>query len=160
MYIETERFGQIDLDECRVINFPFGLPGFEELKNFIILEVDESKPLYWLQSADNGHICLPVIIPFEFMDDYYVEIRDSELADLKIQSKDDLMLMNVVVIPEDITGMTANLAAPIIVNAKEGLAKQIIIDSKDLPIRFPVYEPIMMKLKGGQTDAGTVAEEG
>lgn len=161
MVIETDRFGDIDLQDKRVIAFPQGLPGFEELRQFIILEVDESRPLYWLQATENRHISLPVIIPFEFMDDYFIEIRDYELHDLKIENKNDLLIMNVVVVPEDITKMTANLAAPIIVNAKLGIGKQIIVDAKELPIRFPIYDVIVKKLtEGGEANAGSVQEEG
>lgn len=159
MYIETDRFGRIDLQNSKVIQFPLGLPGFEELKQFIIVEVDESKPLLWLQSTENRHVCLPVIIPFEFMDDYYIEIHDAELNDLQIEDKDDLLLMSVVVVPEDLSKMTANLAAPIVINARLGLGKQIIVDAKDMPVRFPIYDLIMQKLKGGSSDAGAVAEE-
>ncbi len=162
MIIETERFGQIELQECRIIEFAHGLPGLEELHKYIILEVTESKPLYWLQSIESKHICLPVIIPFEFMEDYFIEIRDCEMEELKLEGKDDLLIMNVVVIPEDIRQMTANMAAPIVVNAKQGMGKQFIIDAKDLPIRLPIYDMIMNKLKkeGVQADAGIVEKEG
>lgn len=157
MMIETERFGSIDINNCKVIKFLNGLPGFEELKEFIILEADESKPLYWLQSTENMHVCLPMIIPFELMEDYFVEIHDSELNDIDITDQNDLMLMNVVVIPEDITKMTANMAAPIVINAKSGIGKQIIIDSKELSVRHPIYESIMQKLKGVEADAGSLS---
>lgn len=160
MTIESDRFGTIDLEDRKLISFPVGLPGFEELREFIILEINESKPLYWLQSIENKHVCLPAVIPFEFMDDYFLEIRDHELDELKIESKSDLLIMNIVVIPEDITKMTANMAAPIVVNAKLGIGKQIIIDAKELPIRFPIYELIMNKLKEESDNAGSVAQEG
>lgn len=160
MIIETERFGSIDMDNCRVLHFAQGLPGFEELKEFVILEADESKPLYWLQSTENMHICLPVIIPFELMDDYFIEIRDNELSELGISNESDLLLMNVVVIPTEFEKMTANMAAPLVVNAKLGIGKQIIIDSKDLSVRYPIYDIIMQKLKGVEADVGAVSKEG
>lgn len=157
MMIETERFGSIDINNCKAIKFLNGLPGFEELKEFIILEADESKPLYWLQSTENMYICLPMIIPFELMEDYFIEIHDNELNDINITNQNDLMLMNVVVIPEDITKMTANMAAPIVINAKSGIGKQIIIDSKEFSVRYPIYESIMRKLKGVEADAGSLS---
>ncbi|MDL2289329.1 flagellar assembly protein FliW [Clostridia bacterium OttesenSCG-928-F22] len=158
MVVETERFGDIDLNDNKVIEFPAGLPGFEDLHKYILLETDETKPLYWLQSIEDKYISLPVIIPFEFVEDYCLEIRDYELQELNIQSQNDLLIMNVVVIPEDLTKMTTNLAAPVIVNARDGVGKQIIIDAKEMPIRFPIYEAIMKKLKGGEKDAGAVQE--
>lgn len=156
MFIETERFGDFELKDSKVIDFPLGLPGFEELHKFIILEIGDTQPLYWLQSTENKYIALPTLIPFEFVEDYFIEIRDNEMQELNIESKNDLLIMNVVVIPDDITKMTVNLAAPIIINAKLGLGKQIIIDAADLPIRYPVYDAIMKSLTGGGKDAGTI----
>lgn len=160
MFIETERFGNFDSEDVRIIDFPVGLPGFEELKKFIILEISETKPLYWLQSAEDKYIALPVIIPFEFIDDYYIDIRDSELGELDIQDQNDLLILNVVVVPEDMKKMTANLAAPIIINTRAGKGKQIIIDAAELPIRYPIYDAIINKLKGGAKDAGAVEKRG
>lgn len=161
MIIETERFGDFDLQDSKVIEFTTGLPGFEELHNFIILKILDTKPIYWLQSTENKYVSLPVIIPFEVLDDYCIEIRDKELEELEIESQKDLLILNVVVIPEDMTKMTVNKAAPIIINAKLGRGKQIVIDAKELPVRYPVYEDVMKSLaNGGDTDASAIEKEG
>ena len=156
MIIETDKFGSFDTKDSKIIDFPAGLPGFEDLKKFIILEIKDTKPIYWLQSTEDCHVSLPVIITFEIFDDYNLDIRDNDLAELQFESKNDLLIMNVVVIPEEIEKMTVNLAAPIIINAKHGIAKQIIIDATDLPIRYPVYEALMKSLEGGDKDAGVI----
>lgn len=158
MIIDTDRFGSFDTKDSKLIEFPSGLPGFEELRHFIILEIGQTKPIYWLQSTENKYIALPVILTFEILDDYYIDIRENELEDLFVESQTDLLVMNVVVIPEEIEKMTVNLAAPIVINAKRGIGKQIIIDAQTLPIRWPVYEAIMKSLQGGEKDAGTVQE--
>lgn len=160
MIIETEKFGSFDTKDSKTINFPSGLPGLEDFRDFIILEVGETKPIYWLQSIEDKHISLPVIITFEILDDYNIDIRDNDLEDLQFESKNDLLIMNVVVIPQDIKDMTVNLAAPIIINAKHGIAKQIIIDAGELSIRHPIYESLMKSMEGGEADAGTVKENG
>jgi flagellar assembly factor FliW len=160
MFIETERFGNFDSEDVRIIDFPVGLPGFEEFRKFIILEIPQTKPLYWLQSVENKYIALPVIIPFEFIEDYYIDIRDTELGEFEIQDQNDLLILNVVVVPGDIKKMTVNLAAPIIINTKGGKGKQIIIDAAELPIRYPIYDAIVKKLKGGAEDAGADEKRG
>lgn len=158
MIIETDKFGSFDTKDSKIIEFPLGIPGFEDLQKFIILEISETKPIYWLQSTENRSIALPVIISFEIIDDYNIDIRENELDDLRVESENDLLIMNVVVIPQDVKKMTVNLAAPIIINAKLGLGKQIIIDAKELPIRMPVYEAVMNSLIGGDQNAGAVEE--
>jgi len=160
MIIETIRFGAFDTKDSKIINFPTGLPGFEDLHKFIILEINDTKPIYWLQSTEDENISLPVIISFEILEEYNIDIRENELDDLYVESKNDLIIMNVVVIPTDIQKMTVNLAAPIVINAKRGVGKQIIIDASELSIRFPVYESIMRSLEGGEQNAGTVKENG
>lgn len=161
MLIDTDRFGTFDTKDSKLIEFPQGLPGFEELHNFIILEVVQTKPIYWLQSTDNKFIALPVILTFEILDDYYIDIRDNELEELFVESQNDLLIMNVVVIPDQIEKMTVNLAAPIVINAVRGTGKQIIVDAKTMPIRMPIYEAIMKNIsKGGQSNAGAVEKNG
>jgi len=159
MIIET-RFGTSETSENKIIDFPAGLPGFDDLRKFIIVEADNTKPIYWLQSIENKHIALPVIVSFAIINDYNIDIRENELEDLDLESKNDLLILNVVVIPEDVRKMTVNLAAPVVINAKRGIGKQIIIDAAELPLRFPVYEAIRNSLKGGEKDAGSLSENG
>ncbi len=159
MIVET-RFGTSETSENKIIDFPSGIPGFEELHKFIIIEAENTKPIYWLQSIENKHIALPVIVSFEIINDYNINIRENELEDIRLESKDDLLILNVVVIPEDARKMTVNLAAPVVINAKRGIGKQIIIDAAELPLRYPVYEAIRNSLKGGEKDACTLAEKG
>jgi flagellar assembly factor FliW len=158
MLIDTDRFGSFDTKDSKLIEFPTGIPGFEELHHFIILEISQTKPIYWLQSTENKYIALPVILTFEIIDDYYIDIRDNDLEDLFVDTQNDLLVMNVVVIPDCMEDMTVNLAAPIVINAKRGIGKQIIIDAQALPVRLPVYDAIMKSLQGGEKDAGAVQE--
>lgn len=161
MLIDTDRFGTFDTKDSKLIEFPQGLPGFEDLHNFIILEVGQTKPIYWLQSTENKYTALPVILTFEIIDDYYIDIRDNELEELFVESQNDLLIMNVVVIPEPIEKMTVNLAAPIVINAVRGIGKQIIVDAKTMPIRLPIYEAIMKSIaKEGEDNAGAVEKNG
>jgi flagellar assembly factor FliW len=158
MLVETERFGSFEMDEEKRIKFPEGIPGFEDMRFFVIIRNEQTYPVYWLQSLESKYVALPVMVVFGVVEDYMVQLRDDDLQTLSVKSQDDLLVMNVVVIPEDVTQMTANLAAPIIVNAREGLGKQVIIDVNELPMRYPIYEAVLATLKGGSADAGVVSE--
>lgn len=159
MLIETERFGTLELKDRKTLEFPNGIPGFEELRNFILLETEETRPLLWLQSLENKHIALPVVIPFEIINDYYVDVRENELHDLTLEAPEDLLILCVVVIPQEVQKMTANLASPIVINTKLGKGKQLVIDAATLPLRYPIYDEIMKKLvEGGEAHAGTIAQ--
>jgi len=156
MLVES-RFGTSETDEKKIIRFPSGLPGFEDLHEFIIIEVEDTKPIYWLQSTENKHIALPVIISFAVLDNYDINIRENELEGLNAENTNDLLILNVVVIPEDVKKMTANLAAPVIINVKQGIGKQIVIDAAEFSLRHPIYEAIQQSLQGGGRNAGANA---
>jgi flagellar assembly factor FliW len=160
MILDTQRFGSFDTKENKLIDFPWGLPGFEDLHKFIILEVSNTWPVYWLQSAENKYIALPVVVSFEILEDYNIYIKENELQGLYVESKNDLLILNVAVIPDDMRNMTINLAAPVVINVKHGIGKQIIIDAKELPMKFPGYEVVMKRAKEGKKNAGAVSENG
>ena len=45
--------------------------------------------------------------------------------------------------------MTVNLQGPIVINAEERKAAQIIVDSSEYPVKFPIYD-ILKSRKDGE----------
>lgn len=158
MKIETSRFGEIEIDDKKIIFFPQGIPGLEEIKRFALVHHDRTYPINWLQAVDVPHISLPVIDPFEIMPDYKFDIIDDDISDLSLSAKNDLHVVNVVVIPEDIKKMTVNLSAPVLINIRTNLGKQVIIDRRDYQIRCPVFEQICKKFREVRMHAGADAK--
>ena len=158
MQIDTLRFGQIEVDEDKIVDFAEGIPGFEDLKKFVLLSPEQTRPIYWMQAIGNGEIALPVLSSFDILEDYSLEIPDDMVEELKLEGIEDLLVLNVAVLPEDISQMTANLAAPILMNVRLNIGKQIVIDSKEHPTRYPIFEDICkaMNAEGGEeANAGT-----
>jgi len=160
MQIETLRFGTVEIDDTKSITFNEGIPGLEEYQRYALLQFEESYPIIWLQSTTEGGVCLPVLDTFAVMGDYVFEIGDADVAHLDLKGPEELHCVNVVVIPEDIKGMTANLAAPIIINTRTGNAKQIMLTGTDYNVRHPIFAPIceMVNEEEGKSDAGIVTE--
>lgn len=132
MRVKTTRFGILEIDDKMIINFPRGIPGFEELSRFIILPAREAEDFRWLQAVDDPDVALLVIDPFKFFGGYSVDIPQDILAELKIKEPSDTLLLTTVTIPRDNPeGTTANLLAPIILNLKTNKAVQVIL--KDSP---------------------------
>ncbi|MFU0800355.1 MAG: flagellar assembly protein FliW [Xylanivirga thermophila] len=138
MKINTTRFGEIEYSADRVIFFEEGLLGLEGLKKYILITPEDIQPLNWLQSVDDSDIAMVVVNPFNIKPDYSPVVPDDCLKELKIEDGKDIILLNVVVIPDDYKKMTVNLAAPIVINAKKCLGKQVIL-SQNYPIRYPVF---------------------
>lgn len=126
--IETARFGRIEVDERVTLAFPEGLIGFEHCTRFAIVTLDDSNPISWLQSLDDGTIAFPIVDPWLFHGDYAPTISKDDLDDLDIGPNDERALLAIVTVPQgNPRDMTANLLAPVLVNPKTQRAKQTIV---------------------------------
>ena len=158
MQIETVRFGPVEIDENKLITFGEGIPGLEDYSRYALLQFEESYPIIWLQSVEEGGICLPVLDTYAVLNGYVFDIDDGDVKELELKGAEELHVVSVLVIPEDIQGMTANLAAPIIINTVSGKAKQIMLTGSDYNVRAPVFMDIcrIVNREEGDGDAGTV----
>jgi len=139
MKLETTRFGEIDIDEKERINFPQGLYGFKSEKEFVLLATDET-PFFWLQSVANPELAFIVTEPWGFCSNYEFDLKKEVQNELNVTSKDDVMVINMVVIPDDPQEMTMNLKAPVIINRKERLGKQIILDDERYAVKYKLLQ--------------------
>lgn len=129
MKLNTKNFGELDIDEKKIISFPEGLPGFEEEKEFVIINnEDEENPFCWLQSVKNPDLAFVIVDPFFVFSDYSVDLSETVQEKLKIKDEKDVAVYSIVVVPEDLKKMTANLLGPIVINVRERLGKQVILD--------------------------------
>jgi len=163
MQIDTLRFGTVEVDEEKLINFSDGIPGLEQYRKYALLQFEESYPIVWLQSIDDTGICLPVLDTFSVLQNYVFDIDDADVKELELKNPDELHVVSVVVIPDEIQGMTVNLAAPIIINTTTGSAKQIVLTGTEYNVRAPVFQDICNAVavneaqgEEGDGDAGTV----
>ena len=160
MQIDTLRFGTVEVDEDKVIEFVDGIPGLDQYRKYALLQFEESYPIVWLQSMDDNGICLPVLDTFSVLPDYVFDIDESDVKSLELKEPEDIHVVSVVVIPDDIKGMTVNLAAPIIINTSTGKAKQIVLSGSEYNVRAPIFQEIcnLVVREEGAADAGSVKE--
>ena len=160
MQIDTVRFGEVNIDEEKLIMFDEGIPGLEEYRRYALLQFEESYPIIWLQSVDDGGICLPVLDTYAVLSGYVFDIDDADVKALELGGPEELHVVSVLVIPEDIQGMTVNLAAPIIINTTTGKARQIMLGGGDYNVRAPIFQDIfkLVMREEGDADAGSVKE--
>ncbi len=146
MLVQTKHFGEIDLAEDKIIVFDNGIMGFEEYKRYAILydmerETGGKKPaISWLQCLDLKELALPIISPTLVKEDYNPIVEDELLEGLGELTDENLAIFLVMTVPSDITRMTANLKAPIIINADTLKGCQIVAENADYEVRFPTYE--------------------
>ena len=132
MQIKSTRFGEFEVSEELVVQFPEGLPGFEDQKQFAFLPytVDEdNSPFAYMQSVQDPDLTLLLADPFLFFKHYSLDLNDEDAAQLGLTDAEETAgVYGVVAVPEKIDQMTVNLVAPIVVNWKEQKGMQIILD--------------------------------
>ena len=143
MKVNTRLFGEIDVQDDKIINIDKGIIGFPDLKSFTLVFDSEKddKNIMWFQSLDEPAFAMPVISPNNIIEDYNPTIEDSLLQPLGELTPDNTYVLVTVKVPRDITQMTINLKAPIIINTDTLIGGQIIVED-DVEVRFPVYDLI------------------
>ena len=135
MKLETTRFDTIDVDSNTIITFTQPIIGFQEYRRFVTRAVDAEPALTWLQSTDSGELAFLLMDPKQLMPDYAVDLVQHELTELCVSSVDELDIYTLLVIPEDATRVRTNLRAPILINTKQRLAMQIVLEQSNYPIQ-------------------------
>ena len=142
MLIQTKCFGEVDIAEDKIVYFPDGILGFEDLKKYtLIFDVKkngEKSKIAWLQSVEEPELALPVINPFEVKKDYDPIIKEALLKNLGEVTPENTVVLLVVTVPSDISKTTANLKAPIIMSSDSRIGAQVIVENKDYVIKYPI----------------------
>jgi len=148
MKINTRNFGEIEIDENKVLDFPVGIIGFEDLKKFTIIfdvEKEENKSIMWLQSIDEPGFALPVVNPLYVTDNYNPYVEDELLKEIGEFDDESLVILTTVTVPIDIKNLSVNLKAPIIINTATKKGMQVIVENDDYEVKHGIYEYLQAK---------------
>ncbi len=152
MNIATSRFGEIDVDESKIIDMRGGILGFEHLKKYIVHMQDEQNPFWWFQSLDDGKVAFVVINPFIAKHGYEPIIDDNDTKLLEIENAEHVVLLAIVTILQNPFSVSVNLRAPIVVNTEKKIAKQVILEDQTYPVRY------YLTTTGSRGDASTAGD--
>jgi flagellar assembly factor FliW len=139
MLINTKFLGNIEIEGKDIINFEQGLIGFNTLHDFVLLPVEGNTAINYLQSIQETNICFIVMNPFLIMENYEINISEETVENLEVDKPEDICLYSTLTIAENIKDITANLAAPIIVNAINNKAVQEILNDSRYEIKYKLY---------------------
>lgn len=152
MIVDTRIFGEVNIDENKIITFQNGIIGFPELTQFTLIH-DEEKGnkagIRWMQSLQEAAFAMPVMDPLVVVNNYNPEVEDELLKPIGTINIDNMLVLVTVTVPSDLTKMTVNLRAPIIINANERKACQVIADSDDYQVKYLVYDILQAAKKVG-----------
>ena len=152
MRVNTRLFGEIEIADEKIITFPSGIIGFPDMTKFTMI-YDEEKGtnagIRWLQSMDEPTFAMPVMDPLVVKEDYNPEVDDEILKNIGTLTPDNILVLVTITVPSDLTQMSVNLQGPIIINVDERKACQVIVDTADCPVKYPVYD-ILQARKAGE----------
>ncbi len=140
MVIKTRIFGEVTIDDEKMINFPNGIVGFPELTDFALIhdaEKGNQGGIRWLQSVQEPNFAMPVVDPLVIRTDYNPSVEDELLK--VIGEGDDLLVLVTITVPTDLKKMSINLKAPLVVNVETRKAVQVILE-EDFPVKFQIYD--------------------
>ena len=138
--IATDRFGEIEVDEEKIVTFENGIPAFEDEREFVIFPYDEESPYYFMQSLKSPELAFILTIPFLFFPDYQIEIDDATVKDLEISNQDSVTLYSLVTIPNgSVRYMTTNLLAPVVLNTDNMKAKQLVMEKSNYKTKHRLF---------------------
>jgi flagellar assembly factor FliW len=137
--VKTTRFGELEVDKKDLIEFAEGLLGFENLSKFFIVDPGDQTLILWLQSVDDAGTAFPIIEPKIFSPNYMIKLLPVELNSLQLDNLQNASVYTILTIPQNVTEMSANLKAPIIINNKTKNARQIVLQDSKLEVKFKMY---------------------
>ena len=142
MNVMTKVFGEITIDDDRIITFPKGIIGFPDLTEFALLHDSEkgSDSIHWLQSIQEPGFAMPVMDPLIVCPDYNPEVDDELLKHLGELNPEELLVLVTVTVPKDLTQMSVNLKGPVIIDAVGRKATQVIVEGDEYQVKFPIYD--------------------
>jgi len=140
MELVTKYHGTRTYSDEDVIVFKKGLPGFKELKNFIIFPLESNEVFSILHSIEATEVGLIMVSPFTVLSDYEFKIPDNYINELEIVKPEEVLVLTTVTLNSNIENMTTNLKAPIIINIKEKLGEQLILDNDKYNIKEPLIK--------------------
>lgn len=127
----TKHFAVVEYEDSAVLTFPLGLPAFERLGRFLLIEHPSVAPLVFLQSLEERNVCFPLLPVLTVDPGYELCLTPDDLETLGFteagQVPGDHRIGCFAVVSVPVSGPpTANLAAPVVVNLASRLAVQAV----------------------------------
>ncbi len=140
MELQTKYHGTIEMEESNYIHFSNGIPGFQEEHQFVVLPLEEDETFYIMQSVNTSTLAFVMVNPFTYYPNYDFNLDESIVESLQIKTPEDVLVYSILTIQDPFENTTVNLQAPIIINSKNHMGKQIILNNEKYLTRHKLME--------------------
>jgi flagellar assembly factor FliW len=144
--VATKYFGKLEYNEDSLVQFPDGLPGFEDQHGFLVVQQPATQPLVFVQSITKPELCFIALPVQAACPDYRLAITPEDLEALELPSTwqpvigQDVVCLTIISVGED-ASVTANLLAPLVINMKTRRGRQPILSETEYSHRYPLDAP-------------------
>ena len=125
MLVQTTRFGAVEVDPSRLLDFPAGLLGFSRSRRFALLQPDDRGVFFWLQSVDAADVAFVVTDPCLWVPDFTVTLRREQMAELGLAEGQVPQLL--VIVNRRDHGITANMQGPLVIHPLARVGMQVVL---------------------------------
>jgi flagellar assembly factor FliW len=123
--------------------FPQGLPGFENLKDFLLVPVLENRDFYWLHAKDDTNVIFLLVDPFAFFPDYELKLNKPVREMLSVTKQEEVSIYTIVTITDNnYKKATTNLLGPLIFNNTNKQAVQLVLEGTSYQTKHLLFSPL------------------
>ena len=138
MQVNTSRFGTVEVDDDRVIEFPKGLLGFSKYSKFVLIQPADDSYFYWLQSIQTPELAFVVTDPSLFVKGYEVPLKEDQMNALGLESIGDAQVF--VIVNKRGKVLTGNLQGPLVIHTEKKIGEQLVLADKRFDTRTVLVE--------------------
>lgn len=138
MLINTSRFGEVEVDDSRIICFSKGLLGFPKYRQYVLIESGQDSYFWWLQSVELPDLAFVVTDPSLFVPTYRVPLRQEQLDELGMDGLDDAQVF--VIVNKRGNTLTGNLQGPLVIHVSKRIGEQLVLSDRRFTTRVPLVE--------------------
>ncbi len=138
MFVNTSRFGQVEVDDHRIIHFPKGMLGFPKYTKFALIQPSDDTYFFWLQSIDLPDLAFVVTDPSLFVSSYRVPIKPEQMEEIGIKSIEEAQVF--VIVNKHGNKLTGNLQGPLVIHVENLVGEQLVLSDKRFTTRVPLME--------------------
>lgn len=138
--LNSPKLGKFEYTDDDLITMVSPILGFNELSDFLFISSKEFYPFSYFQSVQDVNVTFILADIKVFFPDYSPKFNKSEFKVLQIEEESDMEIFGLVVVKDDPQKATINLKAPLVINSKKKLAKQIILDDDNYQVKTPLFK--------------------
>jgi flagellar assembly factor FliW len=138
MIVNTTRFGVIEVDDDALISMPEGMIGMSENRSYCLIDHQPESVFKWLQSTHDPDLAFLVIDPSDVVEDYEIVLPDWDVEFLQLRDTGEAVVMATVTIDTEAETVSSNLLAPVVINARTRLGRQVILDSDRYGVKHEI----------------------